>query len=182
MCYLLTCWLPNEYFNIQRTKDYSNIAMRHLLTGLFSFPFERSPSPRSHHPVHNLVKKSHRQPINRDCKELSVSHNNKKMKKNPVQNLVFKGCEFVSRCQFSRNTGKNNVKKSQPGSAPFVWWQKLTMWKIARLWNKQTNLSQTGVIGPTAPLSISAARNFPAEHEIRSHQTFPFHLQRGDGH
>ena len=45
----------------------------------------------------------------------------------------------------------------------------------------QTNLRQAGVVSPTAPLSISATRNFPAEHEIRSHQAFPFHLKCGDG-
>lgn len=115
--------------------------MCHLLTGLFSFPFERPPSPRSHHAVHNLVKKSRTQPGFKDCKEFShwqnshhTVHNlvkksrtqpiNKDSKElshwhHPVHNLVNKDCTALS---------WNTTTKYGPGCAQ--------NYNVKKLWKK----------------------------------------------
>ena len=105
--------------------------MCHLLTGFFSFPFERPPSPRSHHPVHNLVKKSCTQPGFKDCKEFSHWQN----WHHPVHNLVkksctqpgFKDCKEFSHWQNWHHIVHNLVKKSrtQPINKDF---KELSQW------------------------------------------------------
>ena len=114
------------------------MAMCHLLTGLFAFPFERPPSPRSHHAVHNLVKKSRTQPGFKDCKEFSHWQNwhhtvlnlvkksrtqpiNKDFKElsqwhHPVHNLVYKDGTVLSRyCHVSRKQ-RQNFSQAVPNS------------------------------------------------------------------